>query len=149
LAGGSGSRTAIHPLHDKRSFRRAAGLEAALVDNQPMEIRALCDGDDRVVVANVAGPAALMVAKLFKIGERADNALERLVDKDAHDLYRLLVAIDTVSLAEGLGMLRGHDLAVLGHDVGDTPARLLTGRRPPSAVEMFMSSLLGGLHAPP
>jgi hypothetical protein len=40
-------------------------------------------------------------------------------------------------------------LGVLGHDVGDTPARSLTGRRPPSAVEMFMSSLLGGLHAPP
>ena len=39
-------------------------------------------------------------------------------------------------------------LGVLGHDVGDTPARSLTGRRPPSAVEMFMSSLLGGLHAP-
>jgi Transposase DDE domain group 1 len=40
-------------------------------------------------------------------------------------------------------------LGVLSHDVGDTPARSLTGRRPPSAVEMFMSSLLGGLHAPP
>jgi hypothetical protein len=40
-------------------------------------------------------------------------------------------------------------LGVLGHDVGDTPARSLTGGRPPSAVEMFMSSLLGGLHAPP
>jgi hypothetical protein len=40
-------------------------------------------------------------------------------------------------------------LTVLGRDVGDTPTRSLTGRRPPSAVEMFMSSLLGGLHAPP
>ena len=44
---------------------------------------------------------------------------------------------------------RRWNLGVLGHDVGDTPARSLTGRRPPSAVEMFMSSLLGGLHAPP
>jgi len=40
-------------------------------------------------------------------------------------------------------------LGVLGHDVGDTPDGSLTRRRPPSAVEMFMSSLLGGLHAPP
>ena len=62
-------------------------------------------------MANVAGPAALLVAKLYKIGERADSAPGRLVDKDAHDLYRLLVAIDTAALAEGLGMLRAHDLA--------------------------------------
>ena len=39
-------------------------------------------------------------------------------------------------------------LDVLGHDVGDTPAGWLTGRRPPSAVEMFMSSLLVGLPCP-
>jgi hypothetical protein len=114
LAGGSSSRAAAHPPHDKRSFRRAAGLEAAIVDYGPMEIRPLRDGDDRVVVANVAGPAALLVAKLYKIGERADNTPERLVDKDAHDLYRLLVAIDTATLAEGLGMLRAHNLADAG-----------------------------------
>ena len=43
---------------------------------------------------------------------------------------------------------RTYVLGVLGHHVGDTPARSLTRRGPPSAVEMFMSSLLGGLHAP-
>ena len=111
LAGGSGSRSATHPPHDKRSLRRAVGLEAALVDYLPMQIRALRDGDDRVIIANVAGPAALLVAKLHKIGERSDTAPDRLVDKDAHDLYRILVAIDTSELAERLRMLRAHDLA--------------------------------------
>lgn len=111
LAGGSGSRAATHPPHDRRALRRATGLEAALVDYQPMQIRALHDGDDRAIVANVAGPAALLVAKLHKIGDRADAAPNRLVDKDAHDLYRILVAIDTATLADRLRMLRAHDLA--------------------------------------
>ncbi|HEY7192943.1 MAG TPA: hypothetical protein VH439_04305 [Gemmatimonadales bacterium] len=115
LAGGSGSRAAMHPPHHKRALRRAAGLEAALVDYQPMQIRALRDGDHRVIVAKVAGPAALLVAKLHKIGERADTAPDRLVDKDAHDLYRILVAIDTTTLAERLRMLREDDLAGPGH----------------------------------
>jgi hypothetical protein len=111
LAGGSGSRSAKHPPHDKRAFRRAAGLEGALIDYQPMEIRALIEGDDRVVVANVAGPAALLVAKLHKIGERADHASDKLVDKDAHDLYRIVVAIETPVLAQQLEMLRLSELA--------------------------------------
>lgn len=111
LAGGSGSRAATHPPHDKRALRRAAGLEAALIDYQPMQIRTLHEGDDRVIVANVAGPAALMVAKLHRIGERAEATPGRLVDKDAHDLYRILVAIDTAALAERLRMLRANDLA--------------------------------------
>ena len=111
LAGGSGSRAATHPPHDKRALRRAAGLEAALIDCQPLQIRALHESDDRVIVANVAGPAALLVAKLHKIGERAEIAPGRLVDKDAHDLYRILVAIETAALADRLRMLRANDLA--------------------------------------
>jgi hypothetical protein len=111
LAGGSGRRAAKHPPHDERAFRRAAGLEAALVDYQPMDIRALLESDDRAIAANVAGPAALLIAKLHKIGERAGSTPDRLVDKDAHDLYRILVAIGTSSLAESLRMLRTHNLA--------------------------------------
>jgi hypothetical protein len=81
-----------------------------------MEIRPLTDTDNRATVANVAGPAALLVAKLHKIGERADNAPDRLVDKDAHDLYRLLVAIDTPVLAQGLILLRDSELAAPATD---------------------------------
>lgn len=130
LAGGSGSRAATHPPHDKRALRRAAGLEAALVAYQSMQIRALREGDDRVVVANVAGPAALLVAKLHKIGERADTAASRLVDKDAHDLYRILVAIDTPELADRLRMLRTHDLAGPGTEKALTWLRVLFAAGP-------------------
>ena len=48
----------------------------------------------RSAIINVAGPAALLVAKLHKIGERVGSP-DRLNDKDAHDAYRLLVATDT------------------------------------------------------
>jgi hypothetical protein len=51
-------------------------------------VAALAPGDDRVFTANVAGSAALLVAKLHKLGERQATP-GRLVDKDAHDIYRL------------------------------------------------------------
>lgn len=62
-----------------------------------MTVRSL-DGDGRNAVINVAGPAALLVAKLHKLGEREDTP-DRLNDKDAHDIYRLLVATETGHLA--------------------------------------------------
>jgi hypothetical protein len=75
-----------------------------------MEIRSLSAADPRVLSAQVAGPAALLVAKLHKLGERQDSPT-RLVDKDAHDIYRLLVAISTDTLATALHRLLNDDLA--------------------------------------
>jgi hypothetical protein len=46
----------------------------------------------------VAGPAALLVAKLHKLADRRD-APDRLDDKDALDALRLLRATDTADLA--------------------------------------------------
>jgi hypothetical protein len=77
-----------------------------------MEIPALSFSDSRVYRAKVAGPAALLVAKLHKLGERQDTAT-RLVDKDAHDIYRILVAIQTEDLAARLRQLQTDGLA--GH----------------------------------
>jgi len=95
---GSGSRRGVRiPPHDKHSARRAAGLEAAIIDRFPMTVDSL-DGDGRSAIINVAGPAALLVAKLHKLGERVDTP-DRLNDKDAHDIYRLLVATETRALA--------------------------------------------------
>jgi hypothetical protein len=59
------------------------------------------NGDGRSAVINVAGSAALLVAKLHKLGERVDTP-DRLNDKDAHDIYRLLVATDSPDLAQDL-----------------------------------------------
>lgn len=109
VAGAVGRRGARIPPHSNRATRRAVGLEAAVVDHQPMEIAGIQD-DGRRLTANVAGPAALLVAKLHKLAERQDQP-DRLFPKDAHDVYRLLVAIDTRNLAASLGALLASALA--------------------------------------
>lgn len=112
LAGGGGrsARGARIPPHDKRATRRARGLEAAVVDNGWMTVTAL-DAADRSVEVRVAGPAALIVAKAHKIRERAAGSPERLVDKDAHDIYRILVHTPTDTLAADFRRLLEDDLA--------------------------------------
>ena len=67
-----------------------------MVDFDPFEITSFEDGDDRRVIVNVAGPAALLVAKAFKLGERLMTP-ERLIAKDAGDVYRLF---DVTSVAD-------------------------------------------------
>lgn len=104
--GGGGRRGARLGEHGNRAARKARGLEAVLVDNEPAEIAALGADDERRFEIAVAGPAALLVAKLHKLGERQDVA-RRSEDKDALDVLRLLRAIPTQTLAEMLDVLRG------------------------------------------
>jgi hypothetical protein len=111
LSGTSGRRGARIPPHSTKAARRAVGLEAAVVDHVSMRIRALDADDGRSYQANVAGPAALLVAKLHKIGERAQQAPDRLADKDAHDIYRLLIAVPADRLAAEFRYLRNNELA--------------------------------------
>jgi len=111
LAGGPGRRAARIDPHARDAARRAVGLEAAVVDNSHVEIASLAVGDNRRYRAKVAGPASLLVAKLHKLGERRDHAPDRLNDKDAHDVYRLFMAIDTAVLVDSLRTLRADDLA--------------------------------------
>jgi hypothetical protein len=109
LAGRGSTRFGKIPPHADRATRRALGLEAAVRDHAEMEISSLSEDDDRTYRANVAGPAALLIAKLHKLGERQAMP-RRLVDKDAHDIYRLLVAIPTEELARTIRTLRSDDL---------------------------------------
>ena len=111
--GPRGARGARIPPHSHRATRRAVGLEAAIVDNSLVDIGALDPRDPRVYTTRVAGPAALLVAKLHKIGERT-AVPDRLVDKDAHDIYRILVAIPTAQLATALRTLTTDPIS---HDV--------------------------------
>jgi Nucleotidyltransferase len=104
LSGPGGRRGARIPPHSSSAARRATGLEAAVVDHVPMVVRSLDPVDVRAVTANVAGPAALLVAKLHKLAERRATP-DRLANKDAHDIYRLLVAISTETLRESLERL--------------------------------------------
>ncbi|WBQ05451.1 GSU2403 family nucleotidyltransferase fold protein [Kribbella sp. CA-293567] len=111
-SGGQQTRGARIPPHSKRAARRARGLEASMVDNSPMYISALDPSDPRRLLVAVAGPAALLVAKLHKIGERVgDSNPKRLQDKDAHDVYRLLVAIETEDLAAPMMHLLGAEVS--------------------------------------
>jgi hypothetical protein len=102
---GSGRRSVTVPPHDSKSMRRARGLEAALVDNSPRTLGAFDSAaDPRIFVVSVAGTAALIVAKLHKINDRISNPT-RLDIKDAHDIYRMLVAIETEPLARSFTAL--------------------------------------------
>ncbi len=109
--GGSGRRGARLPPHDKGAMRRTSGLEGVIVDNEVVEVGALGVGDNRVFAIRLAGPSSLLVAKLHKIGERSRAGGRRLVDKDAHDVYRLMVAVDTAALAEGIAKLLEDELS--------------------------------------
>lgn len=110
LAGPGSRRSGRIPPHANHTTRRAVGLEAAVIDRARMPIRALDPSDDREVTTYVAGPAALLVAKLHKLGERREQP-SRLLDKDAHDVYRLLVAVATGELAESLSRLLDEELS--------------------------------------
>lgn len=99
-----GRRGARLAGHGKRAARQAKGLEGALVDNEVRELGALDPMDPRTFRVAVAGPAALLVAKVHKIAERVEVP-DRLVDKDALDILRLLRGVPTDTLAMGLARL--------------------------------------------
>lgn len=90
----AGRRAARIKPHDKMTARRVPGLETAVVDRSPMVIKALDSEDNRAMTVHVAGPAALLVAKAFKISDRlvdSGHDPERLVDKDAGDVLRIMM----------------------------------------------------------
>jgi len=108
---GAGRRGARVPPHDSRAMRRTRGLEAALVDNSTMTISAHDSASDpRAFDVAVAGPCALLVAKLHKIHDRITSPT-RLTNKDSHDVYRLLRAVDTVVFTEAIARLQGQDVS--------------------------------------
>jgi hypothetical protein len=109
---GGGSRGARLGPHGKRAARRAVGLEAALIDNSTMTITALDPDDERSIDAQVAGPAALLVAKAHKINDRLKSPrVDRLVDKDAADALRLMQATSARDVGATLAQLRVHPTA--------------------------------------
>ena len=110
--GGGGRRAARLPGHANDVARKARGLEAALVDKATATISALDPADRRSFVVAVAGPAALLIAKLHKISERvSEREQRRLEDKDALDILRLLRATETDFLAATILQLLRADVA--------------------------------------
>lgn len=109
--GSASTRGARIPPHDRRATRRARGLEATLIDRAELEIASLDPDDPRIIRALVAGPAALLVAKLHKIAERTATP-HRMNDKDAHDSYRILRAVETPDLAQAFRTLLATSLSI-------------------------------------
>ena len=109
IVGGRRGRGADLGVPGNRSARQVRGLEGALVSRRPMAIGSFSPEDHRSFEIQVAGPAALLVAKIHKLADRADEqGSPRLNNKDAFDVYRLLLAIQARELAEEAAILRGH-----------------------------------------
>ena len=116
---GGGRRAARLQGHDKRVARIVRGLEGATVDADVMRLAALDASDPRALDIRVAGPAALLVAKVHKIEDRSST--NRLSDKDALDVLRLMRGTRTEDLAARYGRLladkRSGDAARRGREL--------------------------------
>jgi Nucleotidyltransferase len=104
---GKGSRAARLAGHGPLAARKVEGLEGVLVDVDVMRLTALEAGDPRTMDVRVAGPAALLVAKVHKIADRTGT--DRQSDKDALDVLRLLRGTTTDDLAGRYWRLLGDD----------------------------------------
>lgn len=100
------ARAAHLEHHSNDTARIGPGLAAAITDNSLCEIVAFDPGDPRRRSVRVAGPGALLVAKVIKINDRLGDAARgqqtRVIDKDALDLLRILQAVSTEDLADSL-----------------------------------------------
>lgn len=111
LSGPGGRRGArLPPPHGKDAARKTPGLEPALVDHEVQVIGALDSADRRSFPISVAGPAALLVAKIVKVAERRDQP-GRLKPKDGLDILRLLRTTDACRFGTKLAELLAHPLS--------------------------------------
>jgi hypothetical protein len=143
---GAGRRGARLGIHGNRAARSALGLEAALIDRSAMTIQALEPGDDRSVVSNVAGTAALFVAKLHKLHDRVDEERERrLNDKDAGDVVRLMQVTSAREIGATLVRLCTDEVAGAVSTSAVAYIDELFGRRGRPRIQMAARSLRLGM----
>lgn len=142
VAPAGGTRGARLGPHGKRAARKAAGLEAVLVDHDVMRIEALEAGDHRSARVRVAGVAALLVAKTHKLNDRIESArADRLDDKDASDLVRLMQRSRPEDIAGDLIELRAHASAGPPTEFAIQRFNALFGNRAGSGIEMAARAL--------
>lgn len=141
-----GRRSTRIPPHDDMATRRVRGIELACVDRSPMVIGSLESGDSRNIIVNVAGKAALLVAKAYKISDRLDDAAkypDRLVDKDAGDALRIMMTTRPQELADTLAALQDDPRVDQIAAEGVRKIRSLFGARSAPAVDMAVAALRG------
>ncbi|HEV2754345.1 MAG TPA: hypothetical protein VG318_01035 [Actinomycetota bacterium] len=144
---GTRRRSARLPGHTTGAARTIPGLEAAVLDHSPWTVNALEPRDPRTFRVQVAGPVALLIAKAFKIQERLSRPSrpDRVHEKDAGDVYRLMQASDVATCVEVADGLRRHDaLGEICTDGLRHLVQLFQGTRTPGtamAVEHFRTGL--------
>ena len=136
---GRGRRSADLGVHGKRAARRALGLEGTLIDRELRTITALEPSDVRSVTMYVAGPGALLVAKLHKLWERTSHD-DRVKAKDALDVFRILRAISTPDLATRLDRLRASEQAGSVTVAAITQLSELFGRRDGMGIQLAIQA---------
>jgi hypothetical protein len=142
VAPAGGSRGARLAGHGKRAARKTGGLEAALIDNDPIAIEALEPEDQRSARLRVAGIAALLVAKTHKIVDRVKTGREdRLADKDGADVVRLMVASSPVAVASTVKELLAEPAAATATELAVEHFEELFGRRAGAGIELASRAL--------
>jgi beta-lactamase class A len=107
-----------------------------------MEIGSLDAADTRSMTAEVAGPAALLVAKAHKLHDRVeDDRSHRIKDKDASDIVRLMQTTSPAMLAVVFEKLLSDPVAKTPTRDGLGYLRQLFGRRGRPRVTMAIDAL--------
>lgn len=139
-----GTRAARLGAHGKRAARKTVGLEAALIDNEVMQIGALDPQDRRSSRLRVAGIAALLVAKTHKLSDRIESGRkDRVDDKDASDVVRLIQRSSPQVVGKTLAGLRGHPSAGPPTELAIERFGVLFGGRAGEGIEMATRALQG------
>lgn len=95
------ARAAKIPPHLKETARITRGLEAVLIDHHMATITSFEPTDSRAFTVRIAGPAALLTAKCTKIEDRFTQDPDRVLEKDALDMLRILQAVPISELVAG------------------------------------------------
>ncbi|UDM05541.1 hypothetical protein [Streptomyces longhuiensis] len=134
------------PPHDSWATKKVPGLEVAAVDRSLMAVGTLTPGDTRRIEAYVAGPASLLVAKSIKLDERIRDAAkrpDRLSNKDAGDVYRIMTTVPAPDVAQSFTILRNNprvgDIALQGLEL----LRTLFGAAATPGTELAVAALAG------
>lgn len=136
---GTGRRAARLPGHNPRVARIVKGLDGAVVDVEELHLAAIDVNDERVFDVRVAGPAALLVAKVHKINDRQGTG--RQSDKDALDVLRILRGTTTYDLAQRYTKLLKDERSARAAKAGLVLLRKQFATRDDVGVEMAIRSV--------
>jgi hypothetical protein len=136
------------PPHDRQALRRLKGIGAALEDHSPQVIAGFEPDDSRQFPIEIAGVAALLIAKAHKLGERLarlPQRPDRLIDKDASDVLGLmLVSAEGIDdIAQTLLRLAEFDYLAESVTEGVNYLRQLFGSSGAPGVTMAIHALAG------